>query len=122
MTHEAARWHRSPTCVPSNTLAKLRSGIVVGPTPLTLDIDVPARTVSGTFSQGGMPVSSSPNANGNIFLQNASGDRASLGSTFAGTYTRVLIPGTYHAYWTINMRGFGVPFNTLADLGCFTVP
>ena len=41
-------------------------------------------------------------------------DRAGLGNTFFPTYTRLVIPGTYEAYWSIYMRGFGAPFNTLA--------
>jgi hypothetical protein len=116
------RYDGSGLGVPTNTSAKLRTGIVVGSTPLTLNVDVPARTVSGIFSQNGAPLTNNTGANGNIFIQNASGDRASLGNTYAGTYTRLLIPGSYEAYWSIRDRGSGVPFNILADLGCFTVP
>jgi hypothetical protein len=108
--------------VPTNTSARLRSGIVVGSTPMTLNIDVPAKMVSGTFSLGGTPITGSSTSYGNIFIQNAGGDRASLGTTFSGTYTRLLIPGSYRAYWSINMGGVGVPYNVLADLGCFAVP
>jgi hypothetical protein len=40
--------------VPLNQSAKLRSGIVVGTTPLALDVDISASMVSGTLSQSGV--------------------------------------------------------------------
>jgi len=110
------------TGVPVNQSAKLRSGIVVGSTPLPLDIDVSAPTVSGTISLLGVQISGSPSKVANLVLQTASGDKASLGSTFSTTYSRYVIAGTYELMYSAQTASFGIPTNTLGDLGCFRVP
>jgi hypothetical protein len=109
--------------VPLNQSAKLRSGIVVGSTPLALDVDISASMVSGTLSQNGVPYPGPwGSAVATLILQTASGDQATLGSTFSGTYTRYVIGGTYELTYAIKTRAFGIPFNTLGDLGCYKVP
>jgi hypothetical protein len=108
--------------VPVNTSAKLRSGIVVGGTPLALDIDVSAPMVSGTLSQNGVPNTGGGSATANLILQSASGDKATLGSTYTPTYARYVIPGTYELFYSVYQAAFGSPLNKLGDLGCYGVP
>jgi hypothetical protein len=107
--------------VPVNQSAKLRSGIGVGSTPLALDIDVSAPMVSGTISQLGAQISGSPSKGANLILQTTSGDKASLGSTASTTYARYVIAGTYKLMYSAQVN-FGLPTNTLGDLGCYGVP
>jgi hypothetical protein len=110
------------TGVPYNQSAELRSGIVVGSTPLALNIDVSAPMVSGMISVNGMQMPGNPNALADLILQAASGDKANLGSTYSATYARLVIAGTYELMYEINERGLGIPDNTLGDLGCYNVP
>jgi hypothetical protein len=114
----------SGTGVPANQSAKLRTGIVVGSTPLALDIDIAALMVSGTLSQAGIPYPLTGNATANLVLQTASGDKVTLGSTYLGTYARYVIAGTYELMYEFSAGSFGpaVLFNTLGDLGCYSVP
>jgi hypothetical protein len=109
--------------VPFNSGARLRTGIVVGSTPLVLDIDVPSATVSGTLSQNGVlyPGGGS-GGSGILFIQNAIGDRVNISATAFGTYSRNAIPGTYDLYYSVTTSSIGVPSNTMARLGCFNVP
>ena len=108
--------------VPYNQLAKLRSGIAVGSTPLTLDIDVAASMVSGAITQLGQSISGRPGEIGNLTLQAPTGDKAVIGSTFSATYSRHVIAGTYELMYGAQVVSFGIPTNTLADLGCYGVP
>jgi hypothetical protein len=109
--------------VPPNQSAKLRSGIVVGSTPLALDIDVAAPKVSGAITVNGMQSSGNPNAVANLVLQNASGDKALLGNTFGATYGRYVIPGTYELmYENQTAGGISPADNMMGDLGCYGVP
>lgn len=110
------------TGVPMNQSAKLRSGIVVGSTPLALNVDVSALMVSGTISQLGVQISGNPGAKASLILQTASGDKASLGSMFSATYARYVIAGTYELMYSAQFVSFGIPTNTLGDLGCYRVP
>jgi hypothetical protein len=109
--------------VPPNQSAKLRSGIVVGSTPLALDIDVAAPKVSGAITVNGTQGSGNPNAVANLVLQNASGDKALLGNTFGATYGRYVIPGTYELmYENQTAGGISPADNMMGDLGCYGVP
>ena len=110
--------------VPVNQSAKLRSGVVVGATPLTLDIDVAAPMVSGTLSQNGLQYPGGGSVTANLILQSASGDKATLGSTYSPTYARYVIAGTYELFYSysVNLSAFGIPLNKLGDLGCYRVP
>jgi hypothetical protein len=111
------------TAVPMNQSAKLRSGIVVGSAPLALDIDVSALMVSGTISQLGVQSSGTPSKAAILILQTASGDKASLGSAFSTTYARYVIAGTYELMYSAQQAvNFGIPRNTLGDLGCYGGP
>ncbi len=110
------------TGVPINTLAKLRTGIVVGSSALALDIDVPATQVSGTFSQNGVPTRGSTVGSAYVSLQGAGGDGAALGSTEGGIYSRYVIPGAYEVFYTVYRNAPSTPSNTRADVRCFNVP
>jgi hypothetical protein len=111
------------TGVPMNQSAKLRSVTVVGSTPLALDIDVSAPMVSGTISQLEVQSSGTPSKAAILILQTASGDKASLGSAFSTTYARYVIAGTYELMYSAQQAvNFGIPRNTLGDLGCYGVP
>ncbi len=108
--------------VPANQSAKLRSGIVVGSTALALNVDIPASMVSGTIVASDAQISGNANAIANLILQTASGDQALIGNTFSGTYARYVIGGTYDLIYAAKVATFGIPTNTLADLGCYAVP
>ena len=111
------------TGVPMNQSAKLRSGIVVGSTPLALNVDVSAPMVSGSISQLGVQSSGTPSKVAILILQTASGDKASLGSAFSTSYARYVIAGTYELMYSAQQAvNFGIPRNTLGDLGCYGVP
>ena len=107
--------------VPYNQSAKLRSGIVVGSAPQALNIDVAAAMVSGAISQNGVQISSMPSEIAYLILQNASGDKAQIGSTFSATYARSVIAGTYELMYAVQVVSYGIATNTLADLGCYGV-
>lgn len=108
--------------VPANQSAKLRSGIIVGSTPLALNIDVSAPMVSGAITVDGVQMSGNPDAVDNLVLQSASGDKATLGNTFSATYARYVIAGTYELMSEVNEIGLQIPDNTQGDLGCYSVP
>ena len=105
-------WTRSTatTGVPSNLNALLRSGVVVGSTAVALNVDIPATVVSGTIAVNGAQV---PQASGtaNLSLRNAAGDNVALGTTAAGSYSRLVVPGTYDLYYAVATAGTGVPSN-----------
>ena len=95
----------------------------MGATPLTLDIDVAAPMVSGTLSQNGLQYPGGGSVTANLILQSASGDKATLGSTYSPTYARYVIAGTYELYsYSVNLSAFGILLNKLGDLGCYRVP
>ena len=53
-----------------------------------------------------------PQASGtaNLSLRNA-GDNVALGTTAAGSYSRLVVPGTYDLYYAVATAGTGVPSN-----------
>ena len=58
----------------TNSPIKLRSGIVVGTSPLPLDIDVPATTVSGTFTVKGATITTYEHGDCVLWLRSAAGE------------------------------------------------
>ena len=112
--------------VPRNISAKIQTGIVVGTSALTLNLNVAGTTVSGTFAVNGAAPPASNIDDGTFVLRNAAGDSAMLTNTdsVSGTsYTAMVVPGTYELYYvTGSANSSAVPRNTLADLGCFVVP
>ena len=105
------------TTVPSNALAKLRSGIVVGASPLKVDVDVTATKVSGTVTINGAAVTGASANLGAVSLVNAAGDSAVLSDlSSAGSYAALVVPGTYDLYYTGLQSGPPLPANTSAKL------
>jgi hypothetical protein len=85
---------------PRNSLARIQSAIIVGTTPVTLNIDIPATTVSGTVTINGAAITTSQRPFA-LTLQNAAGDSALLASyPQGGTYSASVIPGTYDLYYS----------------------
>ena len=81
--------------------------------------------VSGTLSQNGVQYSGSWTQSvtgANMVLQTPSGDQAALGTTHLGTYARYVIAGTYELMYEFSGGSFQIPYNTMADLGCYGVP
>jgi hypothetical protein len=88
------------TSAPSNVAAKLQSGIVIGAAPLSLDIQVPAVTVSGTATLNGAPITAAGQNRFVLTLQSAAGDRAQLTHYLAGgAFSASVIPGNYDLYY-----------------------
>ena len=102
--------------VPSNALVKLGSGVVIAGTTQTLNIDIPATTVTGTITVNGAQVDSSMGTGG-LHLRNAEGDDALVGTTAtAGAYSQLVVAGTYDLYYEVVTSGAGVLSNQLAKL------
>ena len=102
--------------LPTNTFAKVQSGIVVGTSPLSLNVDVPTRTVSATITINGAAVTGAAKGQWTLTLKNAAGDSAQL-TTYAsttGVYSGRVVPGTYDLYWTGSTAD--VPGNTSAKI------
>jgi hypothetical protein len=106
--------------LPASYNTKLRTGIVVGASPLMLDLDIPATTVSGTVTLNGValpPSASKSDGDGSVALSDADGAWAGLGSLRAGSFSALVVPGTYDLVYTA-MRdplgdvGAGVPINS----------
>src|SRR6185503_3283614 len=106
------------TAVPTNARAKLRSGIVVGAAPLRLDVDVPATTVSGTVTvNGGAVANTSSAGQGTVSLVNAAGDSVALANTTpTGSYSALVVPGTYDVQYSNTYSGAPLPTNSAARI------
>jgi hypothetical protein len=110
------------TGAPQNQLAKVQTGVVVGATPLTLNVDITAAMVSGNLTQAGNPYPIGVNTNVSLVLQTANGDRVNLANTRYGTYSSNVIAGTYELMYEYNTGSVSIPNNTFGDLGCYSVP
>ncbi len=102
---------RAGTAAPVNTGTLIRSGIVVGASPLSLDIDVPVATVSGTVKVNGAPITQAQGV-GILTLRGAGTSSARLSSTSpeGGSYSVPVLPGKYDLIYG-NGTGTGVPVN-----------
>jgi hypothetical protein len=100
------QYHVGPL-VPINAAAKVKSGIVVGASPVSFSIDIPAVPVSGAITVNGVKVPGSDNGSYGFTLRNTAGDSAELASDITkGTYSGLVIPGTYDLYYTYqSLRG-----------------
>jgi hypothetical protein len=105
---------------PRNSWVKIRSGVVVGTGPTTLDFDVSSLPVTGSITINGAPATSMTDF-GTLMLRDGS-DIITLGMTYAGTYTTSLAPGTYAVQYMVGTPGTVAPRNKLATLRCLTVP
>jgi len=112
--------------LPHNDGAPIKTGIVVGTSPLTLDIDIPGATLSGVVTVNGELRSDTlahlAGAHFGIHFAN------NLGSTQianrlgdAGSYTSFLVPETYELRYGTDGKGHGLPSNHNLALGCLIV-
>jgi hypothetical protein len=106
---------------PRNQWAKIATNVVVPVTgPVTLNIDVPFASVTGTLKINGATRTGSVDAR--YYLRNAAGDEARLANTTASTYSARVMPGTYDLYYRtlsepLSCPGSGLlPCNRLARL------
>jgi len=106
---------RSRVGLPENQSAKLRSGIVVGTSPLSLDVDISTTTVSGTVAINGATISDVKQGVASLFLR-ADNDRVELAYSNAGSYSKVVIAGTYDLGYAVLIDGPGIPVNASARL------
>jgi hypothetical protein len=104
---------------PLNKLAKIRTGAVVGTGTTALDIDVPVSPVTGSIRINGTTSTSSTDY-GTLSLNNG-GDSAILGPSYSGTYSALIVPGTYDLTYQVGQAGALAPRNSQAVLRCFTV-
>jgi len=89
---------------------------------VTLALDVPVVTVSGTITVDGP--AGPPGilgGSGELYLVSDSGV-VILGSAASGStsYSVPVVPGTYEILYEGGVLGTSVPTNQSADLGCFT--
>jgi hypothetical protein len=83
--------------VPKNYATTLKRGIVVGSSPVSLDIDISAVNVSGSVTLNGAKLTGSINddGEGSLSLRDATGGQGVLSWLHAGSYSTLIIPGTY---------------------------
>src|SRR6185369_4922853 len=103
--------------LPGNSSAKIRSGIVVGASAVSLTVDVPSTTISGTVTLAGAVSSALANGISYLTLRGAAGDTVPLTITTSGTYSARVIPGTYDlTYGPTAIPPSGAPRNRAAKL------
>jgi len=88
------------TALPANRSAIVMKGVVIpaGPT-VTLNVDVPAVTISGALTLNGASVAGASGM-GLVQLSSPDGDLVALGSLSSGTYSALVVPGTYDIYYS----------------------
>lgn len=67
--------------IPTNAQSRFRRGIVVSDSPLSLDLDVPGTTVSGSVTVNGSPITEEYYNFGMLELRDPDGSRARLSFT-----------------------------------------
>jgi hypothetical protein len=102
--------------LPDDKSAKLRGGIVVGASPLTLAVDISAATVSGNVAVNGATISDTKQGLGSLVLKGDGGDSVMLAATAVSSYSKLVIAGTYDLFYTMNVDGPGIPTNRSARL------
>jgi len=109
------------SAIPANKSARLKQGIVVGKSPVALDIDVPTRVISGNVTVNGASVTGKGAAA--LTLHGESGDQAAIAglSATSGSYSAIVVPGSYELYYGVYSRDGSMAGNSHANLGCFTV-
>ena len=87
------------TAVPINRSGIVMKGVVIpAGTTATLNVDVPAVTVSGALTMNGASVAGTSGM-GSVQLSTPEGDLVTLGSLSSGTYSALVVPGTYDLYY-----------------------
>jgi len=88
------------TAVPINRSGIVMKGVVIpAGTTATLNVDVPAVTVSGALTMNGASVAGTSGM-GLVQLSTPEGDLVTLGSLSSGTYSALVVPGTYDIYYS----------------------
>jgi hypothetical protein len=101
--------------VPVNTAGRL--GQLDVEASMSMDIDVEAVSVTGDITIDGAAPPGNAYASGRLFLRDAEhGDSVLLGTTPEGSYSAVVVPGSYGLYYVEETAGDGVPANQDAFL------
>jgi len=96
--------------VPQNTNAKLVTVDLLAPT--AQDVNIPTVQVTGTITVGGQPPPTTQYDDGRLYLRNAeTGDSVLLGNTHEGSFSALVIPGTYDVHYALETGGTDVPVN-----------
>jgi hypothetical protein len=83
---------------PRNRDQRIAVGIVIPPSPdVVIDVDVPTVIVRGTFRVNGAPATATDTSR--LTLRNDAGDEALLGKLGDGSYSAVVLAGTYDLYF-----------------------
>jgi len=104
------------TSLVTKSFIKIRSGVVVGTSPVSLDIDVPLTTVSGTFTVKGATITTWEHGDCILWLRSAAGEDIEISTTTTGTFSALVVPGTYDLYYRQYREGPLVPTNTAANV------
>lgn len=107
---------------------KLAKGVVVGASPLTLNVDIPAAPISGFVTLNGAKRGDLASQLSHAFnVTSSNGEEGEFGAEIASTvrpdssYSSLLIPGTYEIYYYGRDLDDALPTNERADLGCLIV-
>ncbi|PRP94331.1 calcium-binding EGF-like domain-containing protein [Enhygromyxa salina] len=101
--------------VPNNKAARVLAGASIMATD-SLDLNVDAVVISGSFTFAGAPPPASDYEDGRIYLRSTTtDDSVLLGSTHDGSYSAVVVPGEYQVFY-VQEAGGEVPGNQNALL------
>ena len=96
---------------PVNSRGLVRAGMVITPSTTALDLDIPAGTVAGTVTVGGV-VAGTTSDSGLIVLVDIPDDAARIAGSNRGAYSASVLPGTYDVYY--QGPSPGVTFTTIS--------
>jgi hypothetical protein len=106
--------------VPYNNKARIAADVDVDGG--SMDFDVQAVAISGSFTVGGGQPPTSEYDDGRIYLRNTEiGDALLLGSTHDGGYTAIVVPGDYEVFYVQEAVGAVLPGNQNALLGAVSI-
>ena len=103
------RFASGPQVMPANTGARLLQGV----TPSDLGIvEIPVQTLSGAITvNGGAPPASAFDYGMLSLRDPVTGDTAFLGTTQSGSFSRLVVPGTYDVHYLVGVAGGVMPIN-----------
>jgi hypothetical protein len=97
---------------PMNKTTRIKTGIVVADAPVNLDLEIPVATLSGKITLNGATLSDPKMSDGDLFLADDTGGSVRLTRVTAGTYSTLVIAGTYDLYFKVTSDNLGVPANS----------
>ena len=97
---------------PMNQTTRIKTGIVVAGAPVNLDMEIPVATLSGKITLNGATLSDPKMSDGDLFLADETGGSVRLTRVTAGTYSTLVIAGTYDLYFKVTKDNLGVPANS----------